>query len=106
MILKRQKPPIQLRVTTFFSVGRGNAKERNKNKPEVTSIDSIPANDNRITSIGTRRQRAQLTPEEMKSNAERPGQYRGVHNVFNGFNHSIVAVTHNYCKTDPKSECE
>ena len=45
----------------------------------------------------------QLIPEETNSNAEKPGQCREVCNLFNGLNHSIVGVSHDYYKTDPKS---
>ena len=66
-------------------------------------IDSTPSNANRITSIGTKRQKVQLTLKEIKFNAEKSRQCGGVWNVFDGLNHLIVGVTCAYCKTDPKS---
>ena len=102
----KRKNPRQLSVTTFSPVGSINAKERKENGSESIVIDYDTVNYNRITSRGTERQKVQLKLEWVELNAEKSGQWRGVHNVFNDLNRSIVGVIHDCCEKHPKLEHE
>ena len=89
-------------VANFLPADYKKAIEINGNESEEIVVYSTPESANVNASIGTKRKKVQLALEEMKSNSEKSG----VHNTFNGLNHSIEGVIYVHLKTDPKSEHE